>query len=140
MKHLLLTTLLLLPLALRAQTVALCWVALPDTLCPYFTAEQRFQLLSSAQQGEYPERDNLLGGKSHIDTLDLKAGYLRVSLTASMTQELWYGGDSVLTLRNTYCTPRCTELERRYDPATFRLLSREIRTFRPDSTELIPYF
>lgn len=61
--------LLLLPLAVGAQTVRDLWLSMPPSLAPYLSTSLRTQCLDFYDMHTDAQTDNALKGKSRIDTL-----------------------------------------------------------------------
>lgn len=122
----------MLSLGICAQ-VAEAWVTMPDSICPYLTQQQRYYLLQNATNGTMDTIDNVLGGKTVVDSVNLKSNYLSVQMTANMNWKLYLAFDydkttqstvKYLCLESTVCAPRCSTFKRYYDFAWNLMFSR----------------
>ena len=104
--------LLLLALTAQAQ-VAQVWVSMPDSLCPYLSAQHRKVLWEQAARGIFDTIPNQLGGRSYIASIDKENNALSVQLTRSMKMELTLQADTIV-LTETVCAPLCSTLTRYY--------------------------
>jgi len=75
------------PLAGRAQsTMRQLWAEMPDTLLPYLNRNLRQECLDFVDMGVKADVDNLVGGKTVMDTLT--ADYTRVTLSSAAELEM----------------------------------------------------
>lgn len=78
--------LLLLPLAVGAQTVRDLWLSMPPSLAPYLSTSLRTQCLDFYVMHTDAQTDNALKGKSRIDTLT--STFLAATLSKAHTLQM----------------------------------------------------
>ncbi len=78
--------LLLLPLAVGAQTVRDLWLSMPPSLAPYLSTSLRTQCLDFYDMHTDAKTDNALKGKSRIDTLT--STFLAATLSKAHTLQM----------------------------------------------------
>lgn len=78
--------LLLLPLAVGAQTVRDLWLSMPPSLAPYLSTSLRTQCLDFYDMHTDAQTDNALKGKSRIDTLT--STFLAATLSKAHTLQM----------------------------------------------------
>lgn len=86
------------------QSMGSLWKSMPDAMVPYLDARQRQEMVDFVGMGLSGETENLLHGKSRIDTLT--ADYLHVRLSEAADMEVKRlprrGGDSLLCVVRTW--------------------------------------
>ena len=87
------------------------FMTLPDSLCPFFSPQQRITLLRLAQVGATDSVDNLFSGKSVITSLSDTR--LTLSVADGVEYLLALKADTIL-LVNTVCAPVCSSVVRSY--------------------------
>ena len=103
---------LLLSLCCMAQTAGLCFMSMPDQLCPYIDRHQReYMLIMYGTTGKCVE--NPFGGVSCIT--DNTLNHLRIELTDSISYDILLENDSTWLLISTACAPVCSSVIKRYN-------------------------
>ncbi|MBQ0033771.1 MAG: DUF3256 family protein [Bacteroidales bacterium] len=143
-----LTFVLLIMLAsagVRAQ-VAIAWINLPDSICPFLQEQQRFTLLQYAKAGLKDSIENQFDGHSYIDSINLTDGFIRAQIAPNMTLELAteaqivaQEGDEAIAEDNnrvsiTVCAPICSTITTWYDK-NWKFLRREKQPWSIEQTE-----
>ena len=103
--------LLFLPLGLvevDARSVRDVWINMPDSIVPYLGGSQRVECVDFYEMHSKAETSNMLGGKSHIDTMTVN--FLQATLTKSSVMQMKLlpasnGRDSVVCLVRSYLAP-----------------------------------
>lgn len=113
--------------------IADIWATMPDSICPYLVMQQRHYMAENAKVGLRDTLPNRMEGHSVIDSLNVAAKYIRVSISPTVTQELFLRNDTIV-LVHTLCAPICTTFTRYYN-FTWKLLGYEISPFDPALTD-----
>lgn len=105
MKKILFTVMALaLSLPSWCKTMGELWASMPDSILPYLSHETRMQMPTLASMPVDGHVDNLLGGKSRMDTLT--ANYTQVTLSEATTLQLrlmpTFSADSIICMVKTY--------------------------------------
>ncbi len=106
-KVLILCCIVLYLLPIGAKSVRDVWLAMPDSLIPYLNANLRLECVELKDMHLKAEVDNLLGGKTVLDSLT--TNYLHVTLSEAATLEVkmlpQIDGDSILCVVKTFAAP-----------------------------------
>lgn len=94
----------------HAASVMDAFITIPDTVCPYFTAEQRMQLITPPYR---PVR-NVLEGQSQLDSISADAQYMRITFSNGFNIELQVIANQQYLLKENICAPVCTSVSRIY--------------------------
>ncbi len=94
--------LLLLPCSVMARQMKDIWISMPDSMIAYLDKNKRMEFIDYADMHIKMDVDNLLHGKSIVDTLT--ADFMKVRLSEASTIEikrLPYGNDSIICVVKT---------------------------------------
>lgn len=109
----------ILPLSVSARSIRQMWLAMPDSVLPYFNANLRQECVDFVDMKVKADVKNLLNGNSRMDTLS--TDYLHLTLNESATLEMKMlpspSGDSLLCLVKTLAAPEKESEIRFYDSA-----------------------
>lgn len=108
MKKLLLTLMVALAaISGNAKSMKEIWADIPDSLIPYIDKTHRLEMTDFIGMGLKGDVDNMMGGKSVMDTIT--SNFIQVTLSESTTLQIkklsQAGGDSILCLVKTWKAP-----------------------------------
>lgn len=93
----------------QAQQAKLCFVNMPDSLCPLFTAVNRADFIDFLESNMKAEVTNRLGGKSEMTELSSDYLSIRTSSQSTWQMKVLAVNDStqVICTVSTVCAPVC---------------------------------
>ena len=103
---------------IQAQQAKFCFVNMPDSLCPLFTAVNRADFIDFLESNMKAEVTNLLGGKSEMTELSSDYLSIRTSQQSTWQMKVLPVNDSVRVICtvSTVCAPVCDSHIRFYTP------------------------
>ncbi len=130
-----------------ARSMEQIWNSVPDSIIPYIDRNHRLEMTEFIAMGLKGDVDNMLSGKSIMDTIT--ADYIHLTLSEAATMELkrlpYLEGDSLLCVVTTWCGPekesdvkfytqdwQPVDLPRAFDGRSFSDLASRL-THRPDT-------
>ncbi len=87
------------------------FLTMPDTLCPFLEKQQRYYLLTSAQEEKYDTVVNQFNGKSTL--IQQTANTLRIHIADGIEYDLLTQHDTI-TFIQTACAPICSSIVKQY--------------------------
>lgn len=135
----LLTLLLCFAVEAQSKTARELWIAMPDSILPLLTSQQRADMVDADNLRLRVETTNVLGGKSQVDTLQADFLSARLSMASSLQLGVLptHDGDSVVCLVHTYNGPKSESVVKLYSQSWQELQTLTFRrddfTQRPDT-------
>lgn len=116
----------------NAKSLSELWATMPDSLLTYVDHNHRLEMTEFISMGLKGDVDNLLGGKSMMDSVN--ADYIQLTLNESASMQIKLlpvnDGDSIICLVRTYKGPETESVVTFYDQQWQRL---------PDKIDLQSY-
>lgn len=112
-----------------ATSVVDVFISIPDTVCPYFTTEQRMQLITPP----YRPVINELQGFSQVDDVSIENQYMHISFTNGVSLELRLLSERCQYVE-TVCAPICASVIRTYDEG-WNLIEQQVTNWTDTESE-----
>ena len=125
---------------MAGENIAEAWISMPDSICPFLTAQQRMQMMLYAQNGDFSPVKNEFEGESRIDSINVINDYLSIQVTDNMHWVITTAA-GMIRIEKVISAPMPNTTFLYYD-FTWKLLRREHEPFTVEHTDedKIQYF